>query len=149
MEPLVRFTQWLGRCLCHSESDAGAAACPWKGCVGPQLATLVQKTVAELSDLRQARMASAASAGASDSSCSSDIAASAELAMADLLTKFHWVQEPPYLVWQASLAPRLRARCVVTVPADRGLFGEGGCRGVGVLKMLCLFGRYCLVWQFA
>ncbi len=113
MEPLVRFTQWLGRCLCHSESDAGAAACPWKGCVGPQLATLVQKTVAELSDLRQARMASAASAGASDSSCSSDIAASAELAMADLLTKFHWVQEPPYLVWQASLAPRLRARCVV------------------------------------
>ncbi len=111
MQPLIRFTQWLGRCLCHHESDADAAVCPWKGCVGPQLATMVQNAVAELSALREARMASATSASASGSSCSEDIALSAELAMADLQTKFHWVHEPPYLVWQASLAQSTMCTC--------------------------------------
>ncbi len=107
MEPLFRFTHWLGRCPCPADPGHNAATCPWKGCIGPQLAARVGQAVSELGDLRARRLSSAGGSGSGDvacalDSCNMDIALSAELAMADLLAKFHWVSELPYLVWQAS-----------------------------------------------
>ena len=105
MRPLVMFTQWLGRCPCHEDSDPASASCPWKGCIGPQLAARVSATVTELQGLRERRLGSAVGSGGSGQSsggtCDLDIAVSAELAVSDLLAKFHWASEPPYLVWQA------------------------------------------------
>ena len=125
MQPLVRATQELGRCTCHDESDPAARSCPWKGCIGPTLATIVASAVEQLSALRSCRTLSAASSGSGTGGgalgvgreCDLDIACAAELAMSDLLTKFHWVNQPPYLVWQArpdsrESAARFRAAAV-------------------------------------
>ncbi len=119
MDPLIKFTQWLGRCPCHGAST-GTATCPWKGCIGPQLALRVSDAVAEFQGLRDRCLSRAAGGrGRGESLClgsacvpgaAEDIALSAELAMSDILAKFHWVSEPPYLVWQARSRPRLRAR---------------------------------------
>ena len=131
MEPLIQFTQSLGRCPCHERSDPCARACPWKGCIGPQLWNRVHETVAALDNLRARCIAAAGTPetvptgsgiGASGSSvtvgstvaartCDWDIALTAEGAMADLLAKFHWLEEPPYLVWQAPGNSNSRVVC--------------------------------------
>ena len=119
MEPLVLLTSWLGRCMCHEESDAAAKTCVWKGCIGPVLSARIKDAIAALAALRESRAGTASSCAARASASSdgtdvdSDIALSAELAMSDLATKFHWVDEPPYLVWQAGGAGAQRAQLCV------------------------------------
>ena len=160
MQPLVRATQELGRCTCHDESDPAARSCPWKGCIGPTLATTVASAVEQLSALRSCRTLSAASSGSGTGGgalgvgreCDLDIACAAELAMSDLLTKFHWVNQPPYLVWQAppdsrESAARFRAAAVQRTCLVWGMSWIWLC-GPGVsdssVVCACLFARQAM-----
>ena len=117
VRPLSSFSSWLRGCACH-EADrrqGRSVQCPWQGCRAPELADRMRALLAELVQVR----------GTVDDSWAAPqqeilTAFSAQIAGARL--KFHWVNEPPYTVWQA----RALAGCGVE---DQRAEGDAANRG--------------------
>ena len=97
IEPLVHLSGWLKGCDCHEEQlrRGECVECQWKAVRGRCLAAKLNETLSVLSDIRE-RLPSDMGPVASH-----EVAWSIGRAMADLSMKFHWVHEPPYLIWQA------------------------------------------------
>lgn len=99
--PFVEFSTWLRGCKCHERElrDGQEVTCPWKGCRAPELAPRVSKFMAQVADVRKLASSEGGQFGLLSGSTAQ--ACSAMLAMA--VVKFSWVNELPYLIWQAGV----------------------------------------------
>ena len=99
--PLMNFMGWLQGCDCHEEQlrQGQVVSCPFKGCRARALSARLQALRAELQALRQSLRPD--SFGCVDSHI---VSAAIAHCLASIGLKFMWVDELPYLVWQAWLA---------------------------------------------
>ena len=96
--PMNRFSSWARGCPCHEAELARGrkADCPWKGCRAVELSQRIAQLMAELAKLRE-EVTEGDYSGASVEDFRTAI--SRQMSFAAL--KFAWVDEPPYLLWQA------------------------------------------------
>ena len=99
LRPLTDLSGWIRGCSCHeAELKSGKQIkCPWKGCRGPMIARKLKNTLATMHNNRE-------SFAGNGSVSKADMAFTIGLYMSDLQNKFHWVEEPPYLIWQAPVS---------------------------------------------
>lgn len=96
IEPLVSFMSWLQGCDCHEEQllAGQSVACPFKGCRARKLSDRLCLLGSQLQALRQ-------SLPSQDLTERNTVALAISHCLASVQLKFMWVNELPYLVWQA------------------------------------------------
>ena len=105
VRPLMDFSSWVRGCDCHeAELKAGKTVrCNWKGCRAGALHQRVRIFEAEVIALRaQARAHLCVGVD------STEWIAALTRMLARAMLKFSWVNELPYLVWQATPGSKLR-----------------------------------------
>ena len=113
LQPLSRLLSWVGGCSCHEltipdssdgelepqqTSTSGQPQCPFKGVRGPVIAEKIAATVGILDKRRLQVTSGHATFSELDST---GIVNALTTALAMLQTKFAWVTDIPYLIWQA------------------------------------------------
>jgi len=101
LEPLMAFMSWLQGCDCHETEilQGEAIACNMKGCRAPALSARLQVLRQSLATLRSgSHNGQVGEVGAPEMMCV------LTRALACVNLKFAWVDDLPYLVWQASPA---------------------------------------------
>lgn len=96
--PATGFSGWVGGCSCH-EAELLARKnvnCPWKGCRAVDLSQRVKQLLSELSKLREM-----ATEGCHRGVAANDYRDALSRMMSSLALKLAWVDDPPFLVWQA------------------------------------------------
>jgi len=95
IEPLSKFSSWLRGCACHEQERMRAerVQCCWAGCRAPELRDRLRTVREQLTTLRE-RATTLGGVG-----CRVQITITTIL-LGGLLTRFDWVDELPFLVWQ-------------------------------------------------
>ena len=96
-EDLNNFSMWTKGCHCHpfEKGKGRTTGCPWTGCRAPELAGRLAYTLAQLTAARNTLPEKNF-----NPELMREMVKALTVAQADLQAKFHWVNEPPYLVWQ-------------------------------------------------
>lgn len=99
-EPLMRLMSWAQGCDCHEASlqEGRLVECVFKGCRAPSFAAALRKVSGDLLAARDAL-----SPALLGEVSLSPVSTAMSYALACLTMKFHWVNELPYLIWQAPL----------------------------------------------
>ena len=105
LKPLMDFSSWVRGCDCRGRDlIAGKAArCHWKGCRAGALRQRVRIFEAEIIALR-AQVCAHLCVGVD----STEWIAALTRMLARAMLQFSWVNELPYLVWQATTWRKLR-----------------------------------------
>ena len=130
LRPLTDFSGWIRGCACHeAELKRGIRIqCPWKGCRGPLLASKLNDVLGVMHNIRE-------SFEGNDAVTHADMSYTIGMAMSDLSNKFHWVKEPPYLIWLALISLCL---IIIVFSVEQVVFGTLGGGG----KSLCVDGTF-------
>ena len=101
VEPVAEFSAWLQGCKCHEPQLLlrQQVSCPWKGCRAPELPQRVSKFMEQMADVRNFVRKDEQPFG----QFSENIAQAASAILASVVVKFAWVNETPYIIWQAGL----------------------------------------------
>ena len=95
--PVFDFMSWIRACKCHENQFKKGieVSCPWKGCRGPELANKVRTVISEIRN----RAFQWADEHPGHASLNEGIQFAFTLA-ASVRTKFAWVNDMPYALWQ-------------------------------------------------
>ena len=127
ISPLMQFASWVSGCDCHEdEIIAGHAVnCAMQGCRAPRLSQKL-KQIIESIDARR----SALYPGQFGTISPTDLFSALSQSLYGLKTKFHWVDELPWLVWQA-----LKAQSCVICICSYILFSTTPCSEILVCSL--------------
>lgn len=94
--PLKKLSSWVRGCPCHEEARLRGhpVECQWAGCRAPQFADKLRSTRAEILALRS----NSGALNEEDSACMLELTTKL---VGALDIKFAWVNDPPYLIWEA------------------------------------------------
>ena len=97
IKPLASFSSWLRGCACHEEDRLAGrrVVCSWGGCRAPELSARVLQARNELDLLRR-------QAEALEGIGAEVLHTIASTMLANILTRFAWVDELPYLILKVS-----------------------------------------------
>ena len=107
--PRAKFMGWIQGCNCHEEEllQGEDVQCLLKGCRAKLLATHIETVVADLSKRRETLKP-----GEFGSVNVEDVKNAISHLLGNIESKFLWVRQPPYLIWQAWLEKPSKLCCV-------------------------------------
>ena len=102
INPVMAFMKWIQGCDCHEAEllEGKSISCPFKGCRAKNVSSQV-KSVLELLRHHRVQLQHPESRRHFASVNCSDVASALQKAEVSFQFKLHWVDELPYLIWQA------------------------------------------------